>query len=65
MSAPIEDFDDRNALYAMYEFFNTLATKYTLANLTSTYFRRYNLLVSTMNKDGSLVHRQMYVYSRH
>ena len=23
--------------------------------------RRYNLLVSTMNKDGSLVHRQTYV----
>ncbi|KAI9869227.1 MAG: hypothetical protein M1813_000015 [Trichoglossum hirsutum] len=39
MSAPVEDFDDRNALYAL----------------------RYNLLVSTMNKDGSLVHRQTFM----
>ncbi|KAH0536564.1 hypothetical protein FGG08_006572 [Glutinoglossum americanum] len=39
VSAPVEDFDDRNALYAM----------------------RYNMLVSTMNKDGSLVHRQKFM----
>ncbi|KAI9770333.1 MAG: hypothetical protein M1840_003492 [Geoglossum simile] len=37
-SAPAEDFDDRNALYAM----------------------RYNLVVSTINKDRTSVHRQTF-----